>query len=96
VHEIDLLVNMKEDLAAIVEFNINQVEQSKKEILKIFTEMDDGIGMPIEHRRRGAKALFNRIESGKDIHLLAIEALSAAITTAPSRAIWTNAVTVLC
>jgi|GEM_PF-6317154 len=65
---------MNENLSAIVSFNIREVELAQVDIIGIFTEMDDGIGMPIEHRKVAAQALFNRIISGEEIHLLAEEA----------------------
>jgi hypothetical protein len=65
---------MEDDRSAIITFNIEKVEASQELMLTIFTEMDDGIGMPVEYKEGAAHALLKRILSRKEIHLQAIEA----------------------
>ena len=64
----------EDDRSAIITFNIEKVEASQELMLTIFTEMDDGIGMPIEHKEGAAHALLKRILSRKEIYLQGIEA----------------------
>lgn len=65
---------MEDNRSAIITFDTEKVETEKRAMLSIFTEMDDGIGMPVEHKKVAAQALLERVLSKKEIHLLAIEA----------------------
>ena len=69
-----MLSAIMDNRSAIISFNIDEVDVSSRLMLKIFTEMDDGIGMPQHFKEEAAKALLDRIVAGKEIHLLAIEA----------------------
>ncbi|WP_444885627.1 hypothetical protein [Microbulbifer sp. PSTR4-B] len=65
---------MEDERSVIVTFDAEKVEAEKESMLRIFTEMDDGIELPIEHKKIAAQALYERILSKKEIHLLAMEA----------------------
>lgn len=67
-------LNMSSEQSAIVSFNLEKVTSSQAIVLELFTEMDDGIGMPLEYKKVAALALLERVLSKKEIHLLAIEA----------------------
>lgn len=56
---------MEVNRSAILTFDTEKVESEKEPILKIFTEMNDAIGMPIEHKKIAAQALLERILSKK-------------------------------
>ncbi|NRA89329.1 MAG: hypothetical protein HRU28_18515 [Rhizobiales bacterium] len=64
---------MSDNQAAIITFKVKKVALAKARVLQVFTEMDDGLDMSLEHKTISALALFERVVANEEIHLLAIE-----------------------